>query len=473
MKPIIKSIYPVACHTDHVGLGSTFVAIKGMKDDGIHHIVHALHKGATSIVVDEKAEIPSAILDEITCRSVTLHKVSNTRRALAHLSAQALDFPAKKLRIVGVTGTKGKTTTSFLLEHIFSSAGYKTALISSVYNKIGTTLFDTSLTTPQPDYIHMFFDACVQTGVDVVIMEVAAQALSLDRVYGIDFDGVIFTNFDLEHSEFYPSLDDYFKAKCLIFAQTKPQAPRVVNGDDQWCQKISQLFLSITTCAFHDKHADTSADVIDTMKGVQIFLPLNDCMIECPILFGHFNAYNVLMASTLAKALGISYTQIQESLKTFLGVPGRLQMYTLPNGSRCCIDKAHNPSSYRAVLGTLRSMTNHLIVVFGAGGERDTIKRPIMGTIASEFADMVILTSDDPRSEDPEIIIQDILAGISQERCANVFQDIDREFAIKKAYEFSKPGSIIALLGKGDDEYQLIRGVKNHFSEREIIASLS
>jgi UDP-N-acetylmuramoyl-L-alanyl-D-glutamate--2,6-diaminopimelate ligase len=472
MDIVLPQVYSVACHTDHVGPGSTFVAIKGMKDDGIRHIMKALQKGAASIVVDEHAQIDPSVLDEIKQYNATLIKLSNTRRALAQLSAKALDFPAKKLRIVGVTGTKGKTTTCFVLEHLFTAAGYKTALISSVYNKIDTTIFATSLTTPQPDYLHEFFDACIKAGVEVIVMEVAAQALSLDRVYGIDFDGVIFTNFDREHGEFYASLDDYFNAKCLIFDQLKPNAPIIVNADDQWCHRIIETKPGVKTFGFEDRHAFmTGAVIYDASQMLKLCLR-DGLVVECPSLFGRFNAYNLFAGITLAHALGISFKQIQQSLKTFIGVPGRLQAHQLPNGARCFIDKAHNPSSYRAVLGTLRSMTDHLIVVFGAGGERDKEKRPMMGQIASELGDILILTSDDPRSEDPEIIIQEILAGITPEKRTTVFCTSDREYAIRKAYECSRSSSIIVLLGKGNDEYQMIGTTKLYFNEREILASL-
>ncbi len=467
----LPSIFPVACHTDQIGPGSIFVAIKGMHDDGIAYIPLALQKGATTIVIEDDVHLLLDLMQLIKKYNAKLITVPNTRGALAELSAQAVNFPAKKLKIIGITGTKGKTTTSFLIEHLLAVAGYKTALLSSVYNKIENTIFKTSLTTPHPDYLHIFFDVCLKAGVEYVVMEVAAQALSLHRTEGIAFDAVFFTNFDLEHSEFYHSLDEYFAAKCLLFKQVKIGAPQIVNADDQWCQKIVEKYKDIQTVGFKNQQAMVQGILLqNNADGLKIRVATD--VYRCRALLGEFNAYNMLTAIALVQQLGISVKQIQNGLLSFTGVPGRLQMHALPKGARCFIDKAHNPSSYRAVLGALRQLTNHLIVVFGAGGDRDKTKRPLMGKIAAELCDVVIVTSDDPRSEDPATIIQDVLVGIPRKYQHKVIREIDREHAIKKAYELSRPDSIVALLGKGTDEYQLINGEKHYFSEREIIQTL-
>jgi UDP-N-acetylmuramoyl-L-alanyl-D-glutamate--2,6-diaminopimelate ligase len=218
-----------------------------------------------------------------------------------------------------------------------------------------------------------------------------------------------------------------------------------------------------------------SADIqgkidVNTVSGLRIHI--GKVHYYCPQLFGEFNAYNLIAAIGMAMRIGLSSKVIEKGLLTFAGVPGRLQIYSLPNGSFACIDKAHNPSSFKAILGTLRLMTDHLIVVFGAGGERDKSKRPLMGQIATQFCDVVIITSDDPRSENPQQIIEDIFIGIDQQFQSKVFKEIDRELAIKKAYNYSRKGSMIALLGKGPEEYQLINGTKYYFSEREILKSL-
>ncbi|MFC1845617.1 Mur ligase family protein, partial [Candidatus Dependentiae bacterium] len=222
---LMPKTFPVACHTSRVGPGSTFVAIKGEKHDGISYISRALASGASTIAIQQDVNLSDDVLKDIERAGASLQRVSNTRKALATLSAQAHGNPAQQLRIIGVTGTKGKSSTVFMLEHILQRAGYKTALLSSVYNKIGDEITSSSLTTEHPDYLHGFFALCVDAGIEFVVMEVAAQALSLHRVEGIEFDGVLFTNFAKEHGEFYKDLDSYFDAKRLLFGQLKQGAP--------------------------------------------------------------------------------------------------------------------------------------------------------------------------------------------------------------------------------------------------------
>lgn len=475
-KIVMPQIYNVACHTDMIGVASTFVAIKGMKDDGIHHIPIALAKGATTIVVEKTATVPQDILNLISDHQAQLVYVDNARAALAHLSAQAAGYPARKLKIVGVTGTKGKTTSSFLLEHVLRSAGLKTALLSTVHNKILDTIVPTNLTTQHPDYLHNFFALCVEHAIDIVIMEVAAQATSLHRVDGIEFDGLIFTNFAQEHGEFYPTMDHYFAAKVAIAQQVKAGAPLLLNADDERVATVATTFqeallFGINSDTVHYR-ASIVANELELLK-VRISSAMdNNFIVDCPSLVGDYNAYNILGVVSLCLELGIAAPSIAQGIKTFTRVPGRLERYQLPNGANCFIDYAHNPSSYHAVLSMVRSMTSNLIVVFGCGGERDKTKRPLMGAIASEYADLVILTSDNPRSENASDIVNDILAGIDLAQRAHVICELDREQAIKTAYAHCKVGSVIMLLGKGPDEYQLIGGQKLPFSEKAIVQSL-
>lgn len=501
----MPQIYPVACHTDNIGVGSTFVAVKGQKEDGVQYIMQAVHKGATKVVVERTAHIPDDVYAAIMRSNVHLIYVDFARKALAELSAQALDYPAKKLKLVAVTGTKGKTTSSFLLEHILKTAGYKTALLSTVKNKILDQEFKTNLTTQHPDYLHNFFALCVQAGIEIVIMEVAAQATSLHRVAGLEFDGLIFTNFDQEHAEFYATMDEYFAAKCDIIKLLKPHAPLLLNADDvqvsalaaQYPQALlfglknaaqykgAILNSGIDRLAMEVFKYDTMPDSLPPVrieKGHQPTahgLPINQSSymsgylkIECSSLVGTYNAYNVLGVTSLCLELGLSHESIAQGLRSFKSVPGRLEKYILPNGASCFIDYAHNPSSYQAVLGMVRELTPHLIVVFGCGGDRDKSKRPLMGAIAAQYADLVIITSDNPRSEDPQIIIDEILQGIPCDKQCKVVCDPDRERAIIKAYAHSKSYSVIMLLGKGPDEYQLIGNQKFHFSEKAIVQAL-
>lgn len=475
---IFPSIYSVACHTDNVGAGSTFVVIKGQKEDGVAYIAQALRKGATKIVVEQTAVLSDVIIADIVQHNASLVRVANTRAALAQLSAQALGNPAEKLKILAITGTKGKTTSAFLLEHVLRSAGYKTALLSTVYNSILDQKFSTSLTTQHPDYLHVFFKLCTDAGIEYVVMETAAQAFSLHRVDGLQFDGAIFTNFSQEHAEFYHTMDEYFAAKCALFGQLKDTAPCMINGDDfslrmldKKYQRMNNIYFSLDVYTEAAYQATIHGSSLDALA-IHLVSETTSGFFECPSLVGAFNAYNMLGVVALCIELGLSKQAIVLGLASFTRVPGRLERYQLPNNATCFIDYAHNPSSYQAVLSMMRSLTPHLIVVFGCGGDRDKTKRPVMGAIAAQFGDDVIVTSDNPRSEDAAVIAQEIISGIAPELCNKVTVELDREHAIKKAYALSKPASVIMLLGKGPDEYQMIGVVKHPFSEKNIVQAL-
>ncbi len=484
----IPATYPVTCHTKHVGSGSTFVAIKGFQKDGSTFIPEAIAKGATTIVIADDATISSEIIQKIKQANVKLVQVKNTRKALAHMSAQAAGYPAKKLTIIGITGTKGKTTTAFVLAHLLRFAGYKTALMSTIKNTINEVDLSAPLTTAQPDYLHQFLKLCVDNHVAYVVMEVAAHALSLHRTDGIAFDGIIFTNFSLEHLEFYATMEDYFAAKCLIFKQCRQGAPVLANADDQWCAKLVGDYEDIELFGLQHEGQHVQQRAIKPRWlakptslpqqhrfGLEFSIELQNTQYDfvCPTLLGDYNLLNMLAAVVMAYKLGVSSSTLVQAVKTLPHIPGRLERYTLPNGALCIIDYAHNPASYQALLWMLRCLTSHLIVVFGAGGNRDASRRPLMGNIAAEYADVVILTSDNPRSEDPHTIIEDIMQGVAQTHKHKIIYQLDREQAIKNAYTLSRKDSIIALLGKGPDEYQLFGGIKTRFSEKEIIQSLS
>ncbi len=465
-------LFPVTCHTDHVDSGSTFVVINGFHENGMCYLPKAITRGACCIVVQDNAIIPAASLSLIKKTGVTVKRVADTRLVLAQLSAQAAGYPAKKLKIIGVTGTKGKTTTVFLLAHVLRYAGYKTALLSTVDNIIGNQTFVSPLTTPQPDYLHQFFKQALAANMEYVVMEVAAQALTMHRIAGIQLDGLIFTNFSREHLEFYKTLDDYFHAKCLLFKQVKPQAPIIINADDDYCKTLQH---QIDAIWFSMKKAAISGNLInDPLK--QIDLQVNwqsaTYRFSCPQLIGMFNGYNLLGVVSMALQLGIPPNIIAAGLRTFSGVPGRMEQYILPNGATAIIDYAHNPASYQEVLSLLRQLTPHLIVIFGAGGNRDVTKRPLMGKIAVQMTDVVVLTADNPRTEDPNQIINDIVRDIPENVRHKVLREIDRKKAIQKGYACSRNNSIIAILGKGTDEYQIIGDKKTYFSEKAILQQL-
>lgn len=467
-------VFPVACHTDYVGKKSTFVAIAGLKSDGVEYIPAALQKGATTIVVSQDAVISDELMNMLQAYHAKLVRVENTRRALAQLSAQAAEHPAQHLKLIAITGTKGKTTSSFLLAHILESAGYNVALLSTAGNRICGVTLPAPLTTAQPDYLHQFFKLCVEHKVTYVVMEVAAQAVSLHRVHGLLYDAVLFTNFSEEHGEFYASMSDYFAAKTSLFDQRKVGAPAFINADDVWCEPLVQRYSDCFSMSMYSK-GDIRGLFVEHPTGIvqgTVSCQNQAYPVTCTSLFGDFNAYNSMGVVGVVSLLGLTSEQARQGFATFSGVPGRLAHYRLANGASCYIDYAHNPSSYKAVLSTLRKYTDQLIVVFGAGGDRDPSRRPVMGALAAQYAHTLVLTTDNPRSEDPVRIIQDIYQGIPEEKKAVVVCQLDREQAIKHAYSLSRSGGIIAVLGKGTDNYQIIGNTKTFFSDTAVVQSL-
>jgi len=467
---IFPSVYPVTGHTDFVGQGTTFVAIAGSKHNGLDFVPLALEKGASKIVVSTGQVLTDELQQLIKKHNASLEFVQDTRKALAELSAQALDFPAKKLKIVGITGTKGKTSSSYMAYHMLHAIGKKVALVSTIEKRIGSELIAMPLTTPLPDQLQMFLSLCVKYDIEYVVLEVSAQALTLSRVEGIEFEAGVFTNFSHEHLEFYKDLKEYFEAKVLLVNKIKKPENMFINIDDQYGK---QLFLENKNCStfsLQNKQASLYGCMHQVDGQTMLHLKNNNQMYDIYIPFlGVFNAYNLLGVLGLMRALAIDFSELKYALKSLPHVPGRMEKYQLKNGALCFIDYAHNPSSFEAVLSTLRSMTPHLIVVFGAGGNRDPQKRPLMGQIAQKYCDIVIVTSDNPRDESPLDIALAIQKGFDFTKKFEFYQELNRVKAIELGHELSKNGSIVAILGKGRDEYQIVGDLTFPFKERSII----
>lgn len=472
----MNTIYPVSSHTDHIGQGSTFVAIPGYTHNGIDFIPEAIHRGATTIIYQEGHIIPPTTYGLMQKNNIVHYSVPNARITLAELSAQAAGHPAKKLCIIGITGTKGKTSTTWILHHLLTSAGYKTALLSTVENKIIDESYPTFLTTAQADYLHQFFALCVKKGITHVVMEVAAQAISTHRIHGIEFSSILFTNFDRDHLEFYPTLEDYFDAKLKLFHYTKHGAPLIAGADHSWAEKIiPKVKKPIEWVSNHNAKAKFYYQYMHPDKElVSCILYFNNTPVEltCPNLIGTFNNENMVCATSMALSLGIPIHLIQNALKSFTHVPGRLQQHALANGAIAIIDYAHNSLSFNRVLPVLKTLRPHLIVVFGAGGQRDAARRIGMGNAAAIYADTIVLTNDNPRNEDPLKIMNDIISGIPVKDHHKIYIELDREKAIKYAYTKSNANSIIALLGKGTETYQLIGTQKYYFNEVSVLKQL-
>lgn len=467
---IFPSVYPVTGHTDFVGQGTTFVAIAGSKQNGLNFIPLALAKGAKKIVVSSQEVVSDELQKIIQDHQATLEFVDDTRKALAEYSAEALGFPAKKLKIVGITGTKGKTSSSYMAYHMLHAIGKKVALVSTIEKRIGSELISIPLTTPLPDQLQMFLKVCVDHGIEYVVLEVSAQALTLKRIEGIEFEGGVFTNFSHEHLEFYKNLSEYFAAKKLLLKQVKNSKNMFINIDDQYGE---QLFLENPKCStfsLQNKQAQLYGCIHQVDDQVMLHVKIDEKIYDIYLPFlGVFNAYNLLGVLGLMHALEIDFASLKYALKALPHVPGRMEKYQLKNGALCFIDYAHNPSSFEAVLSTLRSMTSHLIVVFGAGGNRDPQKRPLMGAIAQKYCDIVIVTSDNPRDENPADIALAIQKGFDFTKEFEFYQELNRVNAIELGHELSKKGSILAILGKGRDEYQIVGDLTFPFKERSII----
>ncbi|HLB40787.1 MAG TPA: UDP-N-acetylmuramoyl-L-alanyl-D-glutamate--2,6-diaminopimelate ligase [Candidatus Babeliales bacterium] len=493
---MLPQIWPVTCHTDYVGPNSTFVAIKGQQSDGLAYLPTALARGATKIVVAQESILTPEILAQLAAKAVELIRVANPRQALSNLSAAAWGYPAQKLKIIAVTGTKGKTTSAYCLKQLLSSLGHRTALLSGVQNIIDQQALPADLTTPQPDFLQMFLAQCVQAQIEYVVMEAAAQGFSLHRLDDVQFTAAIFTNLEQEHAEFYANLDDYFAAKCQLLNRLLPGAPVIFNYDNDWSRQALALAQAQGLNARSFSLQAESALLVDYViklqqagtNGLELEFLANDCVqpgdraqdklcprvtdsaalvLRAPNLWGQFNAYNLAGVLACLAELGFDLTQLVVPVTSLIAAPGRLERYQLANGASAVIDYAHTPSSFKALLSLLRTLTPDLIVVFGASGDRDPFKRPLMGQIAAQLADCVIITTDNPRTEDATKIWQAVYAGVLPADQAKVRIEPDRALAIALAASLCQPQSIMAVLGKGPDEYQIFGREKTFFSDRQ------
>ena len=440
--------------------GSLFVAVTGFVTDGNKYIPMALEKGAVAVVtaVEPAENVPYVLVD-------------SDRMALAMLGINFYGNPAGKMKLIGVTGTNGKTTSTLLLKHVIEKTrGAKVGLIGTMDNMIGNQAVPAQRTTPESFDLQALFAQMYNEGCAYVIMEVSSHAIALDRVGGVKFAVGAFTNLTEDHLDFHKTMENYCDTKAELFARS---AKCVANGDDPWferiCVKAAGDVLSTSVKGAGDlcaENMELRADGISftAVKGeekVQITLPIP----------GKFTVYNTLTALGCALQLGISLQEAAEALKTARGVKGRVEV--VPVGDQpftVLIDYAHTPDGLENVLSSVRGYCKgRLIAVFGCGGDRDPIKRPIMGKIGVELADIAIITSDNPRTEDPSAIIADILKGIEGEKNYEVIEN--RPAAIRHAMDIAQKHDIIVLAGKGHETYQEIHGVKHHLDEREVVVA--
>ena len=464
------SIQGVASNSSKVKEGYVFVAIKGFSVDGHTYIEDAIKNGASAIVIEEGCDLKSFKVKE----GVTVVMAKDTREALAIISSNFYGNPSRKFKLIGVTGTKGKTTTTFMIKEILEKAGKKVGLIGTiaVYAN-GKKIKDSDRTTPESIELQELFSQMQKAGVEVVVMEVSSQSLKLHRVTGCDFDMVLFTNFSEDHisPNEHPDMQDYLQSKLKLFEMSKVG---IANADDLQGAKIPKLFpeSQITTYGI-DNYANVLAkDITITNSYVDFKVKITDRNERVKTgIPGRFSVYNSLAAICVAQKFGISSEVIKEALLE-VRVPGRSEMVDNSLEIPIMIDYAHSPESLQNILQAVKSYTRgRVICVFGCGGDRDTSKRPIMGEISGRIADYTFITSDNPRTEDPEKIIEQIEEGMKKTK-GKYKTVVDRKEAIKQAIQMASKRDIIVLAGKGHEPYQEINGKKHSFDERVIVKEL-
>lgn len=460
----------IAKSSDEVKEGYLFVAIKGFTVDGHSFIEEAIKNGATAVMVEEGCDLKSIKFKEDTI----IIMAKSTREGLAIASSNFYNNPSTKFKLIGVTGTKGKTTTTYMIKEILEKAGQKVGLIGTIATYInGKKIKDSDRTTPESLELQQLFAQMVEEGVETVVMEVSSQSLKLDRVAGCKFDIVIFTNFSEDHisPKEHPDMEDYFNSKLKLFKMCKTG---IVNTDDLQGAKIPRLFpeSNITTYGIDNFANLLAKDITITNSYVDFKVKIKDRNERVKTgIPGRFSVYNSLAAICVAQKFGVDPEIVKQALLD-VRVPGRSEMVDNKLELPIMIDYAHSPESLQNILYATKSYTRgRVISVFGCGGDRDSSKRPIMGEISGKVADYTIITSDNPRTEKPEDIIKAIEEGISKTK-GKYEVIVDRTEAIEKAIKMANKRDIIILAGKGHETYQEINNEKKHFDEREIIKEI-
>lgn len=456
------SITGIAYDSRNVLPGNLFVCIEGFNTDGHKYIAQALENGATALIVQKEVLYPV---------QVTLVRVSDSRLALAQVSAAFYDFPAEKLNILGVTGTNGKTTITYLLSAVLRHIGKKTGLIGTIHNLIGDEVVATARTTPESNDLQALFAQMGDAGVSDVIMEVSSHALTLERVALVRFKGAIFTNLTQDHLDFHKTMDNYFDAKIKMFTlYHHMKRINVINADDTYGQRLLKLAVGKTVSyGIKNSTADFKAADIKLMpNGISYTLVFGQKRIDLVLkLLGEFNVYNSLAVAAYAISAGIDHEIVKKALETAGVVPGRFEIVDAGQPFAVAVDYAHTPDGLENILTSARKfVAGRIITVFGCGGDRDRTKRPKMGAIAARLSDRVYVTSDNPRTEEPQEIIDNILEGISEDR-TSISVMVDRRMAIASALIEAKPNDIVIIAGKGHEDYQVLKNKTIHFDDRE------
>ncbi len=442
-----------------------FVAQKGLVFDGHQFIEKAIQLGASVIVCE--------ILPEKRLENITYVQVEDSDVALAIIASNFYNNPSSKLKLVGVTGTNGKTTIATLLYKLFQKAGYKAGLLSTVKIMVDNQQFEATHTTPNSLLINKYLNEMVEVGCDYCFMEVSSHGIHQKRTEGLEFAGGVFTNLTHDHLDYHNTFSEYRDVKKSFFDSLPKSAFALVNSDD----KNGEVMLQNTKAKKYTYALKTMANyktkiLENQFSGLFLNVKGNEVWTK---LTGSFNAYNLTAVYGVADLLGINSTEALTIISELESVSGRFQHFTSKEGITAIVDYAHTPDALKNVLETINDIktgNEQIITVVGCGGDRDKAKRPIMGRLASHLSTQVIFTSDNPRSEDPQVILTEIEAGVEPEDFKKTLSILDREQAIKTATKLAKKGDIILIAGKGHETYQDIKGVKSHFDDYEIITQL-
>ena len=442
--------------------GAVFVAIKGLQADGHSFIPTAIEKGASVIVCENK---PASLVD-----GLTYIMVENAQEAVAIMAHQFYDEPSTHVKLVGVTGTNGKTTVATLLYKLFSELGYTCGLISTVQNHIGTEIIAATHTTPDAIQLNALLHKMVEAGCTHVFMEVSSHAIHQHRITGLQFVGGAFTNITHDHLDYHKTFDEYIKAKKKLFDEVNEDAFALTNKDD----KNGMVMLQNTKATRYNygiQHmADFKAKIMESdFNGMLLNIDGEEAWFR---LVGEFNAYNLLLVYGTAYLLGRTKEEIITKLSSLGSVKGRFDYIRSNNGIIGIVDYAHTPDALENVLTTInkvRTGNEELITVIGCGGNRDAAKRPIMAEVASNLSTRVILTSDNPRNEEPDAILDEMSKGVPAIHYKKTLRITDRKEAIKTAVSMAQSGDIILVAGKGHENYQEIKGVKHPFDDKSIL----
>lgn len=464
--PLDREISSIVYDSRKAKKGSLFVALRGEKTDGASFIDLALEQGATAILSEGALE---------NARGTSI-VVPNARAALADLASEFFERPSHFLKMTGVTGTNGKTTFTFLLKHICEKAGFRSGLLGTVRYEIGERILPATRTTPESlDMQEMLFQIR-SAGCKAAVIEVSSHAMMQDRVRGIEFDAAVFTNLTQDHLDYHGTMEEYFAAKARLFQslveQKKKRGHAVINLDDRYGVKLIEQFgkeLPLITYGMGARADFRASNVKIDFSGTSYQLDARDrsYLVRLPLI-GRFNVYNSLAAIAAASALGIDVRPAVLALANAPAVPGRLEPVPAKRQFRIFVDYAHTDDALSNVLKTLRELSpNRLIVVFGCGGNRDRAKRPLMGAIADKYADHAIVTSDNPRKEEPAAIIEDIKKGMHGSHHETV---LDRREAIYRAVAMAQPRDIILIAGKGHENYQEFSDHTVPFDDVEVAA---